>query len=505
MGQQQIDRSKLRIAMTMMVMMIFVTAMTLTLVSVDSLAVSRGLTHCRSRALLITDRYTTTPLERRCRDAPFVRSPVLSSTASSLISPEDYWSIWTCISGCAATGLYLERKTTVGAALSAPVCAMLLSATLTNCLVLPPDGSIHITNLLSFVVKLATPLLLLSADLKAIYQDSGPLFKAFLLGTLGTLVGSFTAFLLLSSTFSRLGMNSEAWKLAGALTAKNIGGGLNFIAVVDTLKVSPQMISLGLAVDNIMGLLYFPLLSWLGTRYNKEKESQGTSNMFAALSTPPSYEMDGQASMTSSLSSSGTAAVQTKIVPGMVPSDMLGFCSALSIGLALVSVSDHLASLWFMRQLGLPSIVLSTLLSVFLATLFPRTLHPNVTTPAEVLGKLLLLLFFGGIGTASGNILQTLRSPLVLPLLLFVFVLYSLHFLVIYGYGRRFLPLPDILLGSNANIGNAATATALATGLNWTDKVVPAMLIGNFGNFIGTFAGLYLATVVLRPMCMWFQ
>jgi uncharacterized membrane protein len=47
---------------------------------------------------------------------------------------------------------------------------------------------------------------------------------------------------------------------------QNIGGGLNFMAVVDILAVSPGAISAGLTVDNILGLLYFPLVSAIGRR-----------------------------------------------------------------------------------------------------------------------------------------------------------------------------------------------------------------------------------------------
>ena len=36
---------------------------------------------------------------------------------------------------------------------------------------------------------------------------------------------------------------------------------------------------------------------------------------------------------------------------------------------------------------------------------------------------------------------------------------------------------------------------ALAAGKNWTELLVPAMLVGNFGNAVGTFLGLGLSKV----------
>jgi hypothetical protein len=60
------------------------------------------------------------------------------------------------------------------------------------------------------------------------------------------------------------GLGVDAWKATSALTAKNIGGGLNFMAVAGQLEVSPQAIAASLTVDNILGLVYFPTLALIG-------------------------------------------------------------------------------------------------------------------------------------------------------------------------------------------------------------------------------------------------
>jgi uncharacterized membrane protein len=143
---------------------------------------------------------------------------------------------------------------------------MLISAIATNIGILPTAGSIYITQLQSFVVKLATPLLLLGADLKAIFRETKGLLKAFFVGTAGTLLGSILAYNLFASRLQEIGLPGDGWKIAAALTAKNIGGGLNFMAVVEILKPSPAAVSSGLTVDNLLGLLYFPLISTLGQR-----------------------------------------------------------------------------------------------------------------------------------------------------------------------------------------------------------------------------------------------
>jgi uncharacterized membrane protein len=101
---------------------------------------------------------------------------------------------------------------------------MLITAFLTNIGILPATGSVHLRELQGFVLKLATPMLLLGADLKKIFRETGVMLKAFALGTIGTLLGSSIAFLLLSGPLSVMGVPGDSWKIVSALTAKNIGG-----------------------------------------------------------------------------------------------------------------------------------------------------------------------------------------------------------------------------------------------------------------------------------------
>ena len=143
-----------------------------------------------------------------------------ASIPTSLIRADDCWSLWAFIAASAAAGLQLEQKTSVGRALSGPVCSMLLSAVATNIGILPIAGSPHIAQLQSFVVKIATPLLLLGADLRKIFKDTKGLMNAFFVGTFGTLLGSVFSFTAFHSLLASVGLPGDGWKLAAALTAK---------------------------------------------------------------------------------------------------------------------------------------------------------------------------------------------------------------------------------------------------------------------------------------------
>ena len=116
----------------------------------------------------------------------------------ALLLPTDTWEIWACLLASAATGYHLN-KTHIGGALYGPVCAMLSGALLANMGVLPPPGP-HFTAIQTGVVSLATPLLLLGADLRVVFTRTRRLVGAFGLGSLATVLGAVVAFAALEST-----------------------------------------------------------------------------------------------------------------------------------------------------------------------------------------------------------------------------------------------------------------------------------------------------------------
>mmetsp|Transcript_33536 Transcript_33536/g.48650 ORF Transcript_33536/g.48650 Transcript_33536/m.48650 type:complete len:460 (+) Transcript_33536:14-1393(+) len=411
--------------------------------------------------------------------------PVTLSTfpSTSLIPADANWSLWAFIASSAAFGLKLEKSTVIGRALSGPVCAMLISAFATNIGILPSTGSIHITNLQSFVVKLATPLLLLGADLQKIYKETKGLVKAFLVGSIGTTLGAILSFAIFHKQLDVVGIPGDGWKIAAALIAKNIGGGLNFMAVVDILKASPSAISAGLTVDNILGLLYFPIISSIGQRFNNQQLKSSTSAFIESLTAESNSITTGEGTIQSNSDQSDIAVVDNTL-------------GSLAVGLSVVALSEALA-VWS----NIPALTISTALAVFLATVCSQPLTPLVP-PAELLGKLLLLLFFGSIGCSAGNLGVALQSQGTLALLGFGIGLYLTHLIAIFvgGCWIMKISLPDVLLGSNANIGNAATASALASSLGWQNRLLPAVLVGTLGNVIGSFVGLWVGYQLLQPL-----
>ena len=164
---------------------------------------------------------------------------------------------------------------------------MLVGAALANANVLPPPGP-HYQSAQNLVVSLATPLLLLGADVRVMWRVARRLLQAFLLGSLTVAIAASLSFYGLSSAMHGVGSApaGDGWKVAAALTAKCVGGGLNYVAVANTLGVSPDVFAAGIAADNVFALAYFPLVSALGgaplpggkdgaKREGREREGEG--------------------------------------------------------------------------------------------------------------------------------------------------------------------------------------------------------------------------------------
>jgi hypothetical protein len=151
----------------------------------------------------------------------------LVAPRASLISGGDCWPIWGALSVAAAAGAKIG-DTRFGAFLSPPVCSMAITFLLSNVGVLPVGGATpHVAAAQRLCVRMATPLLLYSADMRRVAAASGRLFPAFLLGTAASTAGALIGKVAVLGGLCA--STSDGAKLAAALCAKNIGGGLNYV------------------------------------------------------------------------------------------------------------------------------------------------------------------------------------------------------------------------------------------------------------------------------------
>ena len=312
--------------------------------------------------------YRSLPPQQRV--AHIITASLLPESAA-----DDHWTVFALVAAAAAAGRGCSG-TAIGRTLSAPICAMAVTFVLTAAGVLPAATPV-VSEAQSLAVHLATPLLLLDADLRAIGRRASQLVPAFLLGTLGTIAGTIAGIVLLRTPlWSALG--PDGLKTACALAAKNIGGGLNFVAVAAALGVSPVAFTTALAVDNVMALVYFPLVSTLGRGLPDVPTAPGGVAGDAASVDPP-RGLD--------------------VRPAVVAADDGKQGGALAVGLLMMALSRRMAARW-LHGFDLPIV---TILTVAAATLAPRWLGPLASRATE-LGTTCIFLFFATAGWTGGSV-----------------------------------------------------------------------------------------------------
>lgn len=172
----------------------------------------------------------------------------------SLIQPEQNFAIWAILLSAAAIGFWSEEKRW-GAKISGAVVTMLVTFVLSNLRIIPIDAPAY-SAIWSFLVPFSIPLLLFKANLLRIMQESGRLLIAYLLGSLGTVLGTTIAYYLIP-------VGEVGSKLAAVFSATYIGGSVNFFATAKTVGLdldSGDLLAAGTAADNLVMVLFFLLL-----------------------------------------------------------------------------------------------------------------------------------------------------------------------------------------------------------------------------------------------------
>ena len=239
-------------------------------------------------------------------------SSLFSSSSSeslipfSVIAPDDAWGNWMMLIFNTALAQYMTKTTAIGRLLGPPIGAMFWTFFMATVGILPSGGSPAAASLQALTLYLATPLVLLGVandfrrrpreedephtthatttsasspsepgrrrrfpwnksrnSNKNTSSNREPMYTSFALAACATLVASIMGYGLLRPALTAAMGADDALKIVAALMARNIGGGLNYIAVCTTLQASPMAITAGMCADNIFGLCYFPIISYL--------------------------------------------------------------------------------------------------------------------------------------------------------------------------------------------------------------------------------------------------
>jgi uncharacterized membrane protein len=376
-------------------------------------------------------------------------------------------------------GISLERRSVVGKALSAPLATMALALLIANLGVIPFSSPVYAA-MNKYAVSLAVPMLLYDSNLRRVISDTGTVLIAFLVGALATVVGTLVAFPLLP--MRALGVNN-GYKVACALAARHIGGAINFVAVAETMRIPGTVVSAAIAADNVVVALYFAFLFALA---KAESAVDGDTAVVPAkaIETELDYSLDD-------IASKNDAAV---LEPDMKEISLATMSIAIAVASTLVTIGKALTQL--LLPSGTSALPLTSTITVIAATLFPK-FFARIRTAGTAIGILFIQMFFAASGAAGSIALVFQQAP---SLFVFSAVQIAIHFLflLLLGRGVLGLPLNELYLASNANVGGPTTAAAMAQAKNWTRLVLPALLVGILGYATATGVALALGPILVR-------
>jgi uncharacterized membrane protein len=349
-----------------------------------------------------------------------------------------------------------------GQKIGGPLLILVIAMALANLRVIP-----HVSGLYASVgdvlVPMAIPLLLLRADLKLVFTESGPMLLAFVLAAGATIVGAFVGVYLID-------MGTLEPQIAGTLAASYIGGSLNFVATAEAVGIKESAIYLAaFSADSVGAVLFLIVLMSM------------PAFAFVRRAMPSKF-------MDESGRSLGEKLLHHEDEPGS-SFDLGRAANGIAISLIICALSS-----WITSMLGLESIfiLIVTALSLAVAN-FGKKLVAHVGSDFEI-GTLFMYIFFAAIG-AGANINEVFGAAF--PMLMFIGVMVVVHLVLLVVIGRFLkLDLAEVMVASNACILGPATAAALAASKGWRPLITPGMLVGLLGYAFGTFIGVAMTAII---------
>jgi uncharacterized membrane protein len=360
-----------------------------------------------------------------------------------------------------AFGLWAERKSW-GQQLGGPLLLLAIAMAAANTGIIPYSAPVYDT-IAGLLVPMAIPLLLLRADFRTIFSESGPMLIAFLVAASATVVGAIVGVALID-------MGPLEAQIAGTVTSSYIGGSLNFVATAEAVGIKDSSIYVaGLSADAVGAVLFLVLLMLM-----------------------PAIRFVRRA-MPSRFIGADTAALQNlRRAPGTQerkPFNLAHITNGIAMSLVICAVSATFTTLLKIDSLF---ILVVTALSLLVAN-FAKPLLQYVSSEFEV-GTLFMYVFFVTIG-AGANLGDVLGAAL--PILLFIIVIVAVHLVLLTIAGKLLkLDLAEVMIASNACILGPAPAAALAASKGWQPLIAPGILVGMFGYAIGTFIGVAIAALL---------
>ena len=400
----------------------------------------------------------------------------------SLISAENTWALFAILVAIAALAIYLEQRYAWASKVTGCVIALIGAMILSNLNIIPLDAKAY-DFVWDYVVPLSIPLLLLKADMRKVWKDSGRMLAIYMLSSFGSVAGAFLAAFLLKDKIPQV--HAAAAMMVGTYT----GGSVNLVAMADAFKATGTLVSTAVVADNLLMALYFFVLIAIPSIGFFRKH----------FGHPLMDEME--AKVARGESAGGAANYWTA-----KPVSLKDIAFAFAIAFVVVAVSNDVAKflahlipkgnffLDLMNGLFGNKYLIITTLTMLLATFFPN-FTGNIGGAQEI-GTFLIHIFFAVIGVPASIYLIITKAPF---LLVFCAIIVGMNMLFSFVLGKIFhFDLEEIAVASNANVGGPTTAAAFAIAKGWSELIIPAILVGTFGYVIGNYYGIFVGTFLLR-------
>lgn len=375
-----------------------------------------------------------------------------------LVGPDQTFALAAVIMVITAFGLWAERQQW-GRQLGGPLLLIAIAMAASNLGVIPFSAPIYGT-IAGLLVPMAIPLLLLRADFKTIFSESGPMLLAFVIAAAATVVGAFVGVMVVD-------MGPLEPQVAGTITSSYIGGSLNFVATAEAVGIRDSSIYVASLSADAVGAVIFLLLLM---------SMPAVSFIRRAM---PSHFIDQDRK--------GGPVATAEEENDSKPFRLDKAATGIAVSLVVCAVSAGITALTGWDSVF---ILIVTAVSLLVAN-FLKPVVRQVESDFEI-GTLFMYIFFVVIG-AGANLGEVLGSAL--PIIAFIVVMVLVHLiLIVFVGGLLKLDLAEVLIASNACILGPAPAAALAASKGWQPLVAPGILVGMFGYAIATFIGVAITT-----------
>ena len=329
-----------------------------------------------------------------------------------------------------------------------------------------PDASPLYVWIKTFILPASLLLLILSLDVVGILRLGPKAIIMLLAGTLGVLVGGPIALLICGPW-----LPEDAWRGMSALAGSWIGGGANFLAIGEQAGVSNAMLAAMVIPDVFVANVWMGILLYLSGHHKRIDKWNGAN-----------------AEAIRDLERRMTDFQQRTIRPASMSDLMmilaLGFVGSwLSYKVGLLLPELATANSGTIISHATWKYLIITTVGVLLSFTAVRKLEG---AGASKMGSVMIYLLVACIG-AGADFRKIAEYP---ALLVMGMVWMTVHVIILLGVGKLIrAPIFFIAVGSQANIGGAASAPVVASAFHPSLAPVGALL-AVAGYVLGTYVGL---------------